>query len=540
MKRNILFLLLIFSILLIAGCTASSKEKPKEPAPLPKPTPPAQQPQPEPQTIQPAPTPAPKTGKLLIAVTDNPIQIDKSNCNFEVKKLELELEGLELKQLNGSWLEIPFLELNETNQTNMTNVTIDLVESIGIDSLIAQEVLEEGEFGEVRFKVQRAVMTQIIKIPVNLTNLTAFGNLTANLTINETKELEKELEIAEKKKDKKFEELEELLKEKMEKKEKREKELKKLQEEGVEVQQELKLPSNDIKLKHELGVREGHNEVLEIDFNLRDSFRCAGDKIIFLPVIDLESIDNASVNVKSKEKIEDGGKKIKHELEIEDGRVTLKTRHRMRDFGEVDLTNRIDVKEKVEALKKRGLEQEKQIEIKVEKGNTKIEIEIEGKKQKFILETENLSQAIATIANRTGLNETLILKLADIEIEGKKQEEKEADVEIDNGKAKIKVKIKGVETKFDLENTDLDKTLEEITARTGLTRKEILEIAKIKVEKEKEIEKEEDKSGKGSDGNKEENKSGKKSEEKDHEDDKGSSSSGSSGSSSGSGSKHDD
>src|SRR3989338_4686431 len=266
--KNLFGLFVLLSFLLIAGCATKEKPMPT-PAPAPEPAP---VPQPAPQPA-PQPLPEPKeTGNLLIAVTDNPLKIDKANCDFELKKFEIELEGLELKELNGSWLEIPFLGLNDTNMTNVTNVTIDLVELIGIDNLVAQQVIEVGQFNEVRFKVQRAVMTQVIKIPANLTNLTAFGNLTANLTINETEELEEDLKIAEKRKKKEFKELEKLLKEEEEEEEEREELRKKLEEEGLEVEQEVKIPSNEIKLKHELEIEDDDNKLLEIDFDLRGSF----------------------------------------------------------------------------------------------------------------------------------------------------------------------------------------------------------------------------------------------------------------------------
>src|SRR3990167_10013839 len=384
--KNLFGLFVLLSFLLIAGCATKEKPMPT-PAPAPEPAP---VPQPAPQPA-PQPLPEPKeTGNLLIAVTDNPLKIDKANCDFELKKFEIELEGLELKELNGSWLEIPFLGLNDTN---MANVTIDLVELIGIDNLVAQQVIEVGQFNEVRFKVQRAVMTQVIKIPANLTNLTAFGNLTANLTINETEELEEDLKIAEKRKKKEFKELEKLLKEEEEEEEEREELRKKLEEEGLEVEQEVKIPSNEIKLKHELEIEDDDNKLLEIDFDLRGSFRCADGKIIFLPVIDLESLEDLEFDIKSKQKFEerDGERRIriKRELKIDDGEIELKTRHRMREFGLTELTNRIDVKERTRLRKQRGLESEKEIDIEVDEGEAKIELEIAGKKQKFKLDTDN-------------------------------------------------------------------------------------------------------------------------------------------------------
>ena len=536
--KKLLFLFVLLSFLLVAGCAAKEKPSPvPEPVPSPQPGPqptPTQAPQPQAQPVE------KNTGKLLVAITDNPIEVDKANCDFELKKFEVELEGLELKMLNGSWLEIPFLNLtNETNET--MNITIDLVETIGIDSLVSEQVIEIGQFNEVRFKVQRAVMTQVIKIPMNLTNLTAFGNLTANLTINETEEFEKDLEIAEKRKKKEFKELEKLLEEKEKKEEEREELRKKLEEEGVEVQQEVKIPSNEIKLKHELEIEKDDNEVLELDFDLRGSFRCAGDKFIFLPVLDLESIDDADVKVKFKQEFEerDGERRvrIKRELEIKDGEIELKTRHRMREFGLTELTNRIEVRQRAEELKKRGLESEKEIEIEVDEGKAKIELEIAGKKQKFKLDTNNLEEAIAEVARITGLNETEVIRLAEIKIEGRKQEEKEAEIEIENGKAEVKIKIKGIETKFELDNTDLDKTIAEITEKTGLTREEVLAIAKIKVEKEKGIEKEESKSGEN--GKESEKKEGKDKDGKDKngkDDEKSESSDSSSSGSSSSGS----
>ena len=86
--KNLFGLFVLLSFLLIAGCATKEKPMPT-PAPAPEPAP---VPQPAPQPA-PQPLPEPKeTGNLLIAVTDNPLKIDKANCDFELKKFEIELK----------------------------------------------------------------------------------------------------------------------------------------------------------------------------------------------------------------------------------------------------------------------------------------------------------------------------------------------------------------------------------------------------------------------------------------------------------------
>lgn len=62
------------------------------------------------------------------------------------------------------------------------------------------------------------------------------------------------------------------------------------------------------------------------------------------------------------------------------------------------------------------------------------------------------------------------------------EDEREIEVEIENGRAKVEIDINGQETEFELETTNLDDIVEEISLRTGLTKEEINVIMKLEVE----------------------------------------------------------
>jgi len=66
------------------------------------------------------------------------------------------------------------------------------------------------------------------------------------------------------------------------------------------------------------------------------------------------------------------------------------------------------------------------------------------------------------------------------------EEENEIEVEIEEGKTKVEVEIGGAELEFELDTTDLDAIVNEISARTGLSSEEINAIIEVEIEEEEE------------------------------------------------------
>lgn len=81
-------------------------------------------------------------------------------------------------------------------------------------------------------------------------------------------------------------------------------------------------------------------------------------------------------------------------------------------------------------------------------------------------------------------------KLLDDEKEEEELDENEIEVEIEDGKAEIEVKIGDSEWEFELETTDLDTIINEISAGTGLSSEEINAIMKVEIEDDEDEEEE--------------------------------------------------
>ncbi|WP_456475319.1 hypothetical protein [Candidatus Pyrohabitans sp.] len=126
---------------------------------------------------------------------------------------------------------------------------------------------------------------------------------------------------------------------------------------------------------------------------------------------------------------------------------------------------------KEEALEK-GEERELEIEVEIEGGVTKVEVEINDEETKFVLATTDRTEIIAEIASRTGLTAAEIESVIEFEVE-ESEEKIEIEVEIEEGVAKVEVEINETEEKFTLNTTDRKEIISAIMERTGLTREQV-------------------------------------------------------------------
>ena len=84
-----------------------------------------------------------------------------------------------------------------------------------------------------------------------------------------------------------------------------------------------------------------------------------------------------------------------------------------------------------------------------------------------------------------------LVKQAEKLLDDEKEEEELDENEIEDGKAEVDIEIVDSEWEFELETTDLDTIINEITARTGLSFEEINAIMKVEIEEDGDEEKQE-------------------------------------------------
>ncbi len=122
-------------------------------------------------------------------------------------------------------------------------------------------------------------------------------------------------------------------------------------------------------------------------------------------------------------------------------------------------------------------EAELEIEVEIKGGRSKVEVEIDGAKDKFVLNTTDREAVIAEIAARTGLTADVVRSAVTFEeeegVERIGRKELEIEVEISGGKALIEIKMDGNETEFVLNTTDNAAIIAAISERTGLSAEEI-------------------------------------------------------------------
>lgn len=116
-----------------------------------------------------------------------------------------------------------------------------------------------------------------------------------------------------------------------------------------------------------------------------------------------------------------------------------------------------------------------------------------------------LEQARIEFANLNFIEARQLAKQAEnlLDLEEEEFEEKEIEVEIEDGKAKVKVEIGKEKIKFQLDTTEIEAIVGEISTRTGLSTEEIKAIIEVEEhdESESDGEGDSDSSGNGAKGN---------------------------------------
>ena len=107
------------------------------------------------------------------------------------------------------------------------------------------------------------------------------------------------------------------------------------------------------------------------------------------------------------EDIEEDGDEIETEDEIEDEDIEDE------DIEEIEDDNEIETEDEIE---------ETEIEVKITNDKTKVKIEQNGVKSKFLLETIDEKEALKVISQKTGLSESQVQNVWDLEIESDSDE----------------------------------------------------------------------------------------------------------------------
>ncbi len=160
-----------------------------------------------------------------------------------------------------------------------------------------------------------------------------------------------------------------------------------------------------------------------------------------------------------------------------------------------------DKKEKKEKKDKKDGKHE--IKVEIEDGEAEVEIKINGIESELELDTNDLDEILTLIQTITGLSESEIKDIWEIEIEengddedhgkkDKKDGKHEIKVEIEDGEAEVEIKINGIESELELKNTELDDILNIIQLITGLSESEIKDIWEVKIEEDDEDDDEDD------------------------------------------------
>jgi len=164
-----------------------------------------------------------------------------------------------------------------------------------------------------------------------------------------------------------------------------------------------------------------------------------------------------------------------------------------------------DKKEKKEKKDKKDGKHE--IKVEIEDGEAEVEIKINGIESELELDTNDLDEILTLIQTITGLSESEIKDIWEIEIEengddedhgkkDKKDGKHEIKVEIEDGEAEVEIKINGIESELELKNTELDDILNIIQLITGLSESEIKDIWEVKIEEDDDEDDDEDDHGK--------------------------------------------
>lgn len=123
------------------------------------------------------------------------------------------------------------------------------------------------------------------------------------------------------------------------------------------------------------------------------------------------------------------------------------------------------------------VEEELVIEVEIGGNSSKVKVEVNGTKDKFVLNTTDREAIIAEIAARTGLSADVIRGVIKFEEKAEKGEKREKEleiaVEITDGTAHVVIKMRGNETEFTLNTTDNAAIIAAISERTGLSADEI-------------------------------------------------------------------
>lgn len=147
---------------------------------------------------------------------------------------------------------------------------------------------------------------------------------------------------------------------------------------------------------------------------------------------------------------------------------------------------REEAKSKEERIREEANE-EREIEVEIEKGLVKVKIEINGKEQEFeISEFENTEDIINEIVARTGLTFEEVSNIIEIEIE-EEEIENEIEIKIKNGVAEVKTEINGEKTRFVLENTNREEVLLLVAERLGVSVERLLAFAEIEIEEKTKV-----------------------------------------------------
>ena len=317
----------------------------------------------------------------------------------------------------------------------------------------------------------------------------AFDQIALLLTTGDVDKAKKGLEIAEER----LAEIRAMIEEnKLEEAEKAQKShgkaLLKVKEKVKEVEDDDSLEEIEkiIEIEKEL---EEHNENVEQTFGkLKIKIEIKGD--ITQEQKDLiDSILSSLEGQTGEVEIEITNKKNKIKIEIK--QETGKSEEEIEgEIEDIEKEKGIKKEEKaLDSIKEAGEEINK-LKEKIETKNASVVVlslleEAESKLENAIkaFDEEKFGEAYGQANAAEKLAENALRKL---EGKDKEEDEDEIEVKIKNGKAKVEIEIGDSKWKFELETTDLDTIINEISTRTGLSTEEINAIMKVKTNEDEE------------------------------------------------------